>query len=212
MESQFGPYRKLLKRAHQIALFAGASELLSWDEETYMPPKALDFRAEELACLCGHSHRLFTAKTTGQWLAECEQHGFAPDSPEAANVREWRRRYDRATKIPARLVEKFERTRAHAREAWKKARQESNYKIFKPHLQKLVELNRQRADAWGYQESPYDALLDEYGPGMRSVNCDPYLPNCARQSARSCRQPGSVRRPSPRISWRVITRWPRNRH
>jgi carboxypeptidase Taq len=173
MEADFAPYRKLLKRAREISLFSGASELLTWDAETYMPPKALNFRAEELAILGGHTHRLFTAKKVGQWISDCEQHGFAPESPEAANVREWRRRYDRATKIPARLVEKFERTRAHAREVWKEARAKSKFKHFKPHLQKLVDLNRQRADAWGYQESPYDALLEEYEPGMRSSQLRP---------------------------------------
>src|SRR5947209_991908 len=117
--AEFGPYRKLLKRAREISLFAGASEALSWDTETYMPPKAVDFRAEDLAALGGHTHRLFTAKKVGEWISECEQQGFAADSPEVANIREWRRRYDRATKIPTRLVEKFERTRTHAREAWK---------------------------------------------------------------------------------------------
>ncbi len=173
MEAQFAPYRKLLKSARVIACFSGASELLTWDAETYMPPKALNFRAEELACLGGHVHRLFTAKKVGRLIAECEQHGFAPDSPEAANVREWRRRYDRATRIPARLVEKFERTRAHAREVWKEARAKSNFKLFKPYLQKLLDLNRQRTDAWGYEESPYDALLEEYEPGMRASQLRP---------------------------------------
>lgn len=167
MDAEFGPYRKLLKRAREIALYSGATELLNWDEETYMPPKAVTFRADTLACLVGHKHRLFTAKTTGQWIAECEQHGFPADSPQAANVREWRRLYDRATRIPARLVEKFERTRAVAREVWREARERSEFKRFQPHLKKLIDLNRQRAESWGYQESLYDALLEEYEPGAR---------------------------------------------
>ncbi len=168
MAETFAPYRKLLKRAKAIAWVSGASELLSWDLETYMPPKALDFRAEELAHLAGQAHRLFTAKTVGQWITECQQHGFASDSVEAANVREWRRRYDRATKLPPRLVEKFQRTCALAREAWKEARRKSEFKRFKPHLQKVLDLNRQRADCWGFQDSCYDALLDEYEPGTRT--------------------------------------------
>jgi carboxypeptidase Taq len=166
METPIAPYRKLLDRAREIALLAGAAEVLNWDAETYMPPKALEFRALEMAHLGGAAHRLFTVKKVGEWIAACEQHAFPPDSAEAANVREWRRRYDRATKIPARLVEKFERTKALAREVWKQARKESKFKLFQPHLKKLVELNRQRADLWGFQESPYDALVEEYEPGM----------------------------------------------
>jgi len=168
MTTSFAPYRKLLKRSHEIAWVFHAAEALNWDVETYMPPKGLDFRAEQFAYLGGHAHRLFTSKVVGDWLTECEQHGFAPESPEAANVREWRRRCDRATKLPASLVEKFQRARTHAREAWKEARQRSEFKIFKPHLQKLLDLNLQRVQRWGFQESPYDALLDEYEPGMRA--------------------------------------------
>lgn len=168
MSSDFAPYRKLLKRAREISLVSSASEVLSWDTETYMPPKGLAFRAEQFAHLGGHTHKLFTGKLVGDWLKACEQNGFAPDSLEAANVREWRRRYERATKLPTSLVEKFQRARMLSREAWKEARQRNEFKIFKPHLQKLLELIRRRADCWGYEESPFDALLDEFEPGMRA--------------------------------------------
>src|SRR5436190_20000497 len=119
------PYKKLVKRAHEIALLSSTSESLSWDLETYLPARGVDFRAEQLAHLSGHTHRLFIAKKVGDWISACEQHVFPSDSGEAANVREWRRRYDRATKIPTRLVEKLQRVRTHAREAWREARQQS---------------------------------------------------------------------------------------
>lgn len=165
MSADFAPYRKLLQRTREISFLTSSTATLNWDTETYMPPKALKFRAEQLAYLGSEAHRMFTAKKVGQLIAECEQHGFAADSDEAANVREWRRRYDRATKVPARLVEKMERVRAHAREAWKTAREESKFRTFKPHLQKLLDLSRQTADCWGFQESPYDALIEGYEPG-----------------------------------------------
>ncbi len=161
-------YKKLIKRAHEIALLASASELLSWDLETYLPSRGVDFRAEQLAGFGGQTHRLFIAKKVGDWISACEQHGFAPDSDEAANVREWRRRYDRATKLPTRLVEKFQRVGTHAREAWRQARNQSDFNLFKPHLKKLLALNRQMADCWGFSESPYDALMEEYEPGGRA--------------------------------------------
>jgi carboxypeptidase Taq len=168
MPAAFAPYSKLRKRAREIAWVSGAGEMLTWDLETYMPPKALGFRAEQLAHLGGYTHRLFTARKVGDWLSACEQGGFAPDSDEAANLREWRRLYDRATRLPARLVEEFERTRAHAREAWKEARQQSDFQLFKPHLEKLVALSRRKADCWGFAESPYDALAEGYEPGIRA--------------------------------------------
>lgn len=161
-------YRNLLKRAREIALLDSANSVLSWDEETYLPPKALAHRAEQMACLSGRAHRLFTARQVGQWIADCERHGFAAETDEAANVREWRRSYDRKTKIPARLVEKFQRVRSHAREAWGKARQQSNFKLFQPHLRKVLDLQLQFADLWGYSGSPYNAHLDEFEPGARA--------------------------------------------
>lgn len=169
MATESAAYRKLLKRTREIALVSAASDLLSWDLDTYMPPKALAFRAEQFAHLGGHTHKLFTSRKVGDLLSACEQNGLAADSAEAVNVREWRRLYQRATRLPARFVEKFQRTRTHAREAWKEARQRSQFKVFKPHLQKVVELNRQRAEYWGYSESPYDALLEEHEPGMRTA-------------------------------------------
>ena len=161
-------YRKLLKRAREISLLSSTSEVLGWDEETYLPTKALDHRAEQMAYLSGRAHRLFTASQVGEWISECEQHGFAADSDEAANIREWRRSYNRKTKIPARLVEKFARTRSHAREAWGEARKQSKFKLFKPHFQKLLNLHLQFADLWSYTGSPYNAHLDEYEPGARA--------------------------------------------
>jgi carboxypeptidase Taq len=162
-------YQQLLKRAREIALLSSAAGTLTWDQETYMPPKALNYRAGQLAWLSGQAHRRFTTKKIGQLIADCEQSGLTPESDEAANVREWRRLYDRATKVPPRLVEKFERVRAHAREAWRQARKQSRYKLFKPHLDKILSLTRQMADCWGYAESPYDALVEEYEPGMTAA-------------------------------------------
>src|SRR5436190_7870905 len=94
------PYKKLVKRAHEIALLSSTSESLSWDLETYLPARGVDFRAEQLAYLTGQTHRLFIAKKVGDWISACEQHGFQAGSDEAANVREWRRRYDRRPNFP----------------------------------------------------------------------------------------------------------------
>jgi len=162
-------YKKLLGRARKIALASSAAQGLTWDQETYMPAQALPFRAEQLAWLTGHAHSLFIAKQVGQWIAECEQHGFPPASNESGNIREWRRQYDRSTKVPTRLVEKLEKVRAHAREAWRQARQQSKFALFKPHFDKVLKLTRQMADCWGYQDSSYNALVEGYEPGATAA-------------------------------------------
>ncbi len=169
MVNNFAPYQNLISHCHEIALIEGAGHLLAWDQETYMPPQALNFRADQLAHLSGWAHRLFTAPEVGDWIKACEDKGFPPGSDEDANVREWRRAYDRKTKLPQQLVEEFQRAQSVAREAWIEARRKAEFFVFRPHLEKLLELNRRMADLWGYQESPYDALLESYEPGARAA-------------------------------------------
>jgi carboxypeptidase Taq len=167
-KSEITVYQNLRRRARELALVSSASSLLAWDQETYMPPKALTYRAEQLGFLSGWSHRMWTAPEVGDWISACEQHGFAPGSIEAANVREWRRQYDRQTKLPSELVEEFRRVTAASREAWLEARRDSDFARFAPALDTILKLCRRMADRWGYEQSPYDALLEEYEPGARS--------------------------------------------
>lgn len=171
MNVSLSAYEKLRSRSKEIALVDSAAGLLNWDEETYMPRGALPFRAEQLAFFSGWSHRQFTAPEVGDWIKACEDHGFAADSDEAANVCEWRRSYDRATKLPPELVEEFNRATTLARDAWAEARKRSEFAHFQPHLEKLLQLSRQMADKWGYAENRYDALLEghERGAGASQI-------------------------------------------
>lgn len=168
MNDLFESYAKLLGRAKEIALLDSTASLLSWDQETCMPAKGVAFRAEQLAHLGGLSHRLFTAPEVGDWLKASEDQGFAPGSKEAANLREWRRCYDRQTRLPAHLVEDFQRATSLAREAWAEARRRSFFPLFRPHLEEILELSRHMADCWGYEDSRYDALLEGFERGART--------------------------------------------
>jgi carboxypeptidase Taq len=168
-------YLQLAERSREIHLLRSVAAVLSWDFETYIPSKAVPYRADQLSYLEAKAHTLFTEACVGDWLKAAEQFGFDPESEESANLREWRRAYDRATRIPVDLVEEFEKTRTIAREAWVQARAESKFFLFEPHLQKIVELTRQKAELWGYKESPYDALIDDYEPGITARQIKPVL-------------------------------------
>jgi carboxypeptidase Taq len=168
-------YQQLCERSREVYLLRSIGDVLSWDFETYIPSKAVPYRADQLSYLEAKAHTLFTERCVGDWLKESEQFAFRSDTEEAANIREWRRAYDRATKIPVSLVEEFEKTRTIARDAWVEARAESRFSKFEPHLGKIVELTRQKADLWGFAESPYDALIDEYEPGITVRQVKPIL-------------------------------------
>lgn len=158
-------YTQLLARSREIALLGSAAHLLHWDAETLQPKGGVGFRAEQFAYFGGATHRLFTAPEVGGWISDCEAAGFAVDSPEAANVRGWRREYDRATKLPQALVEAHERSKALARDAWIEARRRSDFAHFQPHLETIFGQAREMADHWGWEGSRYNALLDAYEPG-----------------------------------------------
>ena len=179
-------YDSLLQRSREIAAYNSASSLLSWDQETYMPPKAGAYRAEQLSQLAGLTHRLATAPEVGNWLAASED-SLPPcaDAEEtamrAANVREWRRDYDRATKLPGRLVEEFARTTSLSRDAWAQARRDSNFAAFAPWLEKILALTREQAECWGYSTCRYDALLEGYEPGARAAELTPVFADLQKQ-------------------------------
>jgi carboxypeptidase Taq len=196
MSATFAPYLHLLDRSRETALLGSINALLGWDQETGMPPKAITYRAQQQAFLSGRIHRLFTDPEVGDWIKACEDHGFAPGSGEAANVREWRLAYDRATKLPASLVEEFEKATSFGRQAWMEARQKSDFSLFAPHLRTILDLTRRKAHLWGFADSPYDALLEGYEPGTRARDIrtlfatlapviSGLLPTAAEKSART---------------------------
>ena len=145
-----------------------ASAVLTWDQETYMPPGGVANRADQLTTLRRLAHVRFTSEEVGRLLEEAEGEvgGLPFDSDDASIVRVTRRDYDLARKLPTELVAEIARAGATARPVWQKARQDSDFKLFEPYLERNVELNRKVADALGYRERPYDALLDRTEPGL----------------------------------------------
>ncbi|MCE0483343.1 MAG: carboxypeptidase M32 [Methylacidiphilales bacterium] len=179
-------YESLQQRSREIALYNSAASALTWDLEIYMPPKAGPYRAEQLSQLAGLAHRLGTASEVGGWIKQCEDKLPACADEEetalrAANVREWRRDYDRATKLPQRLVEDLAKTTSLAREAWVQARRESNFAAFAPWLEKILSLVREQAQSWGYADCAYDALLEGYEPGVRVADLVPVFADLQKQ-------------------------------
>lgn len=162
--------RQLRERLAQIRNLSKAAAVLSWDQKTYMPVGGTRARAEQLTTLSRISHTWFTAPETGELLrAAAEEVRALPyDGDDASLVRVTQRDYDRATRLPVSLVAAMTRHRALAQEVWVKARQSNDFATFAPCLEQAVEDNRQVADHFGYEEHPYDALLDQFEPGMKT--------------------------------------------
>ena len=152
----------------EVTDLSRAAALLEWDQETYMPPGGVNARAEQLSTLLRLAHVKLASPEVGKLLDRLDAElGDRPfDSDEASLLRVTRRDYDEATKIPAELVAEIARASTVARPAWEKARHDDKFEIFAPFLEKNVELNKRVADALGYEDRPYDALINRTEPGM----------------------------------------------
>jgi carboxypeptidase Taq len=161
-------YIKLTQLIKDVYTATSIEGLLDWDQETYMPPKAAETRATQMGFIAGVGHERLTDKKFARLLekAEQEQNG---DPAEATNIREMRRVYERKAKLPTKLVQAIAHAIALAKDAWVQARKDADFPHFAPHLEKMLDLKRQVAEKIGYQNEPYDALLDECEPGARCV-------------------------------------------
>ncbi|MFH1841930.1 MAG: carboxypeptidase M32 [bacterium] len=159
-------YDRLLELAREIHHLAGASALLGWDQEVFLPPKGVPARAKNIAALSAVIHDKLTCAELGELCAELTAAAPA-ERVAAANVRELKRQRDRAVKIPRSLVIELAEACSLAQQAWAQAKQQDDWSLFADSLTRLVALKRQEAAAVGYEGEPYNALLDEYEPGAR---------------------------------------------
>jgi len=164
-------YENLMLRLKEIGTLQSVQRLLSWDQETMMPPGAAGFRGEEMALMASLTHEKITDPAIGEMIDQAETNpDVVANDLKMANLREIRRDYENARKLPSDLVSALSLASTAGLEAWKAARKGNDFPAFLPSLEKLLELNRRKAEclAVGSGADLYDALLDEYEPGVTS--------------------------------------------
>ena len=152
----------LFEKARELALITSSAATLGWDQETYLPPAAARHRADQLAWLSSRAHELATSDAWRGDLEAAEAADGGEDAVMSANLRELRREFDRAAKLPVELVARDSMASSLAKHAWADARERSDFPAFAPHLETLLGIAREKAELWGYAGEPYDALLDGY--------------------------------------------------
>lgn len=157
----------LSKRAH---LLEGISGLLAWDQETYMPEKAAPIRADQREILAELAHKIRTGSEFSSALSELidlKTGEIKVSIPEekASALKAWRRDYLRVSRLPTAFVQSFTKLTSEAIHVWQNAKNTNNFSLFSPYLERIVEELKKKADFIGYQDHPYDALIDEFEPG-----------------------------------------------
>lgn len=158
---------KLESLSRQCALLESIDALLGWDERTMMPVAGGAYRAQQMKYLAGLIHDKQTDPGFAEYLAAIDASGWVgePGSDDAATVTQWKRKLQRAQSQPRDLVEALAEATVVGQQVWVEARKSDDFGLFQKTLEKIVALKQEQAQAIGYQQSPYDALLDEYEPG-----------------------------------------------
>jgi carboxypeptidase Taq len=168
------PYQQLEQEFRRLHAFRSAASMLRWDSAVMMPRGSSDLRGEQLAALETESHSLVTSPRVSRLLDRAEANAQGLESLQLANLREMRRERDHAIATPNSLVSRLAKATSKAEVKWIEAKQKSDFKLFAPHLEEVVALLRDKAALLGkaLNLDPYDALVDEFSPGLASAEID----------------------------------------
>jgi carboxypeptidase Taq len=167
----------LRARFAELSDLQGVASLLNWDQQTMMPPRGMAVRAERSASLDRVIHARITDPELGRLLDALApwEAGEDPDSDAASLVRLARRDHEKAVRVPAELSAAMVRASSLGTEAWLTARQSSDFSPFREALERHLELRHRYIACFEGFEHPYDVLLDDFEPGMRTAEVVPVL-------------------------------------
>jgi carboxypeptidase Taq len=155
-------YDDLLEQFKRVSYVNDGTSYLNWDQEVMMPDAGTPGRSKQLSALSGVSHDLLTDDAIADALDALE--GESLPQPEASVVREVRRQYERAARVPRDLVERISEETSNALPVWKEARGESDWSTFAPHVETLIDLKREYAEHIDDSKDPYAVLFADYEP------------------------------------------------
>jgi carboxypeptidase Taq len=183
------PYQQLEEEFRRLHAFRGAASLLRWDSAVMMPRGSAEVRGEQLAALETECHAILTSPKVSRLLDRAQANAQGLEDWQLANLREMRRQRDHAIATPPSLVSRLAKASARAEMHWLEARRTNRYVDFAPYLEEVVHLVRDKAALLGSHLGlePYDALVDEYTPGIATAEIDALFKAVAR------RLPGLVR-------------------
>lgn len=160
-------YAQLIAHGTQTAALASCGSVLGWDQRVMMPPGAGDWRGRQLAALTELTHQRGCDPRIEGWLQTCEDAGWAEgDSARAATLRRRRRDLRETTAVPERLAVELTTAQSAAYGAWAAAREADDFAAYRPHLETVLGLVRERAACLATHDDPYDTCFDQYEEGM----------------------------------------------
>jgi carboxypeptidase Taq len=157
-------YEEYKNHMQKIADVRHAAAVLQWDEETYLPPKGASFRGQQMATLSEIAHEWSIDPKLGDLLTELSGRSDL-DEPGKRNITLSLEDYTKQKKFTPAFIRLLSETTSRCFHTWIKARQDNSFVLFRDDLDKMLQLKKQEADLAGYEQHPYNALLDQYEKG-----------------------------------------------
>ncbi|TFG09058.1 MAG: carboxypeptidase M32 [Promethearchaeota archaeon] len=161
------PLTKLKEHFNEINKLKNIRALLNWDQQTYMPIESNRIRSEQIALIQGLIHEKLISNKTKRLL----EHSNKVNNltlVDLAFIREARREYKIAIKVPNRLMRRMAKAASLGQQAWEKSKINNDFHAFKPYLKKIMEIKREHAKKLNIGPSLYDSLIELYEPGTSS--------------------------------------------
>ncbi|MED4205145.1 carboxypeptidase M32 [Neobacillus mesonae] len=159
----------------KITHYSSLIGLADWDQKVMAPKKGRNVFAKAAGSLKTEVFKLSVSEEMGsllETLSEQENESVL-DVVTKAKVREYKTFYQKSKSIPADLFQEYAIITGQANDVWEEARDGNDFAKFLPYLEKIVEYKRKFAEIYGYENHPYDALLDEFEPGLTVEILDP---------------------------------------
>ena len=156
----------------ELTNLGNAASVLGWDQVTYMPTGGAEDRGNALSTMSKIMHMKSTDPKIGEMLEEIEPQvkELDPDSDDARWFKVSKRNYEQNTKLPVEFVMKLTMETSMAQMRWQEAREKSDFSLFQPNLETIVELMKEGAGYFAPYDHIYDPLLDMYEPGMKTAD------------------------------------------
>ena len=159
-------YSSVVEQSRTIKTLESVLDVLTWDQETMMPPGANAHRTEQKTLLAGIIHDKKNDPAFSENIETLHSSCLLDTSDESIIIQRLHKDIQQAKKLPTSYVKKLTRATSEAFAAWQQAKNTNDWHLFEPHLVTLVELMKEKADYLGYKKHPLDALIDLYEPNI----------------------------------------------
>lgn len=167
MEEKLNEFKQILA---EITDLGRAQALLGWDQQVYMPRGGAEDRGNILETLATITHNKFVSKEMGALIEKLKPYAdkLDPESDDACLIKRIAHNYEKETKVSMKWVGEFARVTTIAQGVWEEAKHKNDFKLFQPHLEKIVELRKEYAEFFKPYDHVYDPLLDDFEPGLKT--------------------------------------------